>query len=112
MDITERFLNYTKFDTQSAEDSQSVPSTAKQLVFAEYLKKELEHEGLSNVELDNKGYLYATLKSNMKRADSSFSQPIPTIGFISHYDTSPDCSGADIKPQIVRNYDGSDILLG
>ena len=112
MDITERFLNYTKFDTQSAEDSQTVPSTAKQLVFAEYLKKELEHEGLSNVELDDKGYLYATLKSNMKRSDSKSSQPIPTIGFISHYDTSPDCSGADIKPQIVRNYDGSDILLG
>ena len=111
MDITERFLNYTKFDTQSAEDSQTVPSTAKQLVFAEYLKKELEHEGLSNVELDDKGYLYATLKSNMKRSDSKSSQPIPTIGFISHYDTSPDCSGADIKPQIVRNYDGSDILL-
>ena len=112
MDITERFLNYTKFDTQSAEDSQTVPSTAKQLVFAEYLKKELEHEGLSNVELDDKGYLYATLKSNMKRSDSNSSQPIPTIGFISHYDTSPDCSGADIKPQIVRNYDGSEILLG
>ena len=112
MDITERFLNYTKFDTQSAEDSQTVPSTAKQLVFAEYLKKELEHEGLSNVELDDKGYLYATLKSNMKGVDSKSSQPIPTIGFISHYDTSPDCSGADIKPQIVRNYDGSEILLG
>ena len=89
-----------------------MPSTAKQLVFAEYLKKELEHEGLSNVELDDKGYLYATLKSNMKRSDSNSSQPIPTIGFISHYDTSPDCSGADIKPQIVRNYDGSEILLG
>ena len=112
MDITERFINYTKFDTQSAEDRQTVPSTAKQLVFAEYLKKELEHEGLSNVELDDKGYLYATLKSNMKRSDSNSSQPIPTIGFISHYDTSPDCSGADIKPQIVRNYDGADILLG
>ena len=111
MDITERFLNYTKFDTQSAEDSQTVPSTAKQLVFAEYLKKELEHEGLSNVELDDKGYLYATLKSNMKGSDYKSSQPVPTIGFISHYDTSPDCSGADIKPQIVRNYDGSDILL-
>ena len=104
MDITERFLNYTKFDTQSAEDSQSVPSTAKQLVFAEYLKKELEREGLSNVELDGKGYLYATLKANTK-------DDVPTIGFISHYDTSPDCSGADIKPHIVNNYDGSDILL-
>ena len=104
MDITERFLNYTKFDTQSAEDSESVPSTPKQLVFAEYLKKELEREGLSNVELDSKGYLYATLKANTK-------DDVPTIGFISHYDTSPDCSGADIKPHIVNNYDGSDILL-
>ena len=104
MDITERFLNYTKFDTQSAEDSESVPSTAKQLLFAEYLKKELEREGLEEVELDEKGYLYATLKSNVKG-------DIPTIGFISHYDTSPDCSGADIKPQIVRGYNGGDILL-
>ena len=104
MDITERFINYTKFDTQSAEDSDCVPSTKKQLVFAEYLKKELEREGLDDVELDEKGYIYATLKANTKGK-------IPTIGFISHYDTSPDCSGADIKAQIVRNYDGSDILL-
>ena len=104
MDITERFLNYTKFDTQSSEESDSVPSTPKQLVFAEYLKKELEDEGLSNVEMDEKGYIYATLKANTKG-------DIPTIGFISHYDTSPDCSGADIRPSIVRAYDGSDILL-
>ncbi len=104
MDITERFLNYTKFDTQSAEDSQSVPSTAKQLMFAEYLKKELIAEGLSDVEMDDKGYIYATLKSNVKRS-------VPTIGFISHYDTSPDCSGANIKAQIVERYDGKDILL-
>ena len=104
MDITERFLNYTKFDTQSAEDSESVPSTPKQLIFAEYLKKELESEGLEDVELDEKGYLYATLPSNIK-------EKVPTIGFISHYDTSPDCSGANIKPQIVRNYDGGEILL-
>ena len=61
MDIIERFLNYTKFDTQSAEDSQTVPSTSKQLIFAEYLKKELESIGLDDVELDDKGYLYATL---------------------------------------------------
>jgi len=104
MDITERFLNYTKFDTQSAEDSQSVPSTPKQLVFAKYLKQELEQEGLSDVELDEQGYLYATLRSNTK-------QDVPTIGFISHYDTSPDSSGAGIKAQIVHRYDGSDILL-
>ena len=104
MDITERFLNYTKFDTQSAEDSESVPSTPKQLIFAEYLRKELESEGLSDVELDDKGYLYATLKSNIK-------EEVPTIGFISHYDTSPDCSGADIKPRIITHYQGGDIIL-
>lgn len=104
MDITERFLNYTKFDTQSSEESESVPSTSKQLVFAEYLKKELEDEGFSDVEMDDKGYIYATLKANSKKN-------IPTIGFISHYDTSPDCSGANVNPRIIRNYDGGDIVL-
>ena len=104
MNLTERFLNYTKFDTQSAEDADCVPSTSKQLLFAEYLKKELETEGLSDVELDEKGYIYATLKSNIK-------EKVPTIGFISHYDTSPDCSGADIKAQIVHNYNGGEIQL-
>ena len=104
MNLTERFLNYTKFDTQSAEDADCVPSTPKQLLFAEYLRKELESEGLSDVELDEKGYIYATLKSNIK-------EKVPTIGFISHYDTSPDCSGADIKPQIVHNYNGGEIQL-
>ena len=104
MNLIERFLAYTKFDTQSSEDSQSVPSTPKQLLFAEYLKKELEAEGLSDVEMDEKGYIYATLKANMK-------DDVPTIGFISHYDTSPDCSGAGIKARIVHDYDGGDILL-
>ena len=104
MDLTERFLNYTKFDTQSSEDSTSVPSTPKQMIFAEYLKKELESEGLHNVELDVKGYIYATLPSNIR-------EEVPTIGFISHYDTSPDCSGANVKPQIVSNYNGGEILL-
>ena len=103
MDLVERFINYTKYDTQSAEDKDCVPSTEKQLEFAAYLKKELEREGLSDVTLDDKGYLYATLKGNTK--------DVPTIGFISHYDTSPDCSGANIKARIVENYDGSDILL-
>ena len=104
MELTERFLNYTKFDTQSSEEGDCVPSTPKQLVFAEYLKKELESEGLEDVTLDEKGYIYATLPSNIKKK-------VPTIGFISHYDTSPDCSGADIKPQIVHNYNGGEILL-
>ena len=104
MDITERFLNYTKFDTQSSEDSQTVPSTSKQLTFAKYLKEELEREGLSNVEMDEQGYIYATLKANTRKN-------IPTIGFISHYDTSPDCSGAGVNARIVSNYDGGDIVL-
>ena len=104
MNIVERFLNYTKFDTQSSEESETVPSTAKQLVFAEYFKKELEREGLSDVEMDDKGYIYATLKSNTKKK-------VPTIGFISHYDTSPDCSGANVNAQIIKNYDGGDITL-
>ena len=104
MDIVERFINYTKFDTQSAEDADCVPSTPKQLIFAEYLKKELQSEGLDDVEMDEHGYIYATLKANIR-------DDVPTIGFISHYDTSPDCSGADVKPQIVRHYDGTDIML-
>ena len=81
MDITERFLKYTQFDTQSSEESQTVPSTSKQLIFAKYLKEELEREGMSDVEMDEQGYIYATLKANTKKN-------IPTIGFISHYDTS------------------------
>src|SRR5574344_3069294 len=91
MNLVERFVNYTKFDTQSSEDSQTVPSTSKQLIFAKYLKEELEREGLADVEMDENGYIYATLKSNSKKN-------IPTIGFISHYDTSPDCSGANVNP--------------
>ena len=104
MNITERFLNYTKFDTQSNEDSTSVPSTEKQLVFANYLKEELVREGLTDVEMDDKGYVYATLKGNTKKH-------VPTIGFVSHYDTSPDCSGKDVKARIVENYQGGDIEL-
>lgn len=104
MNIVERFLNYTKFDTQSAEDSETIPSTSKQLVFAKYLKEELEKEGLEDVVMDEKGYIYATLPANIK-------EKVPTIGFISHYDTSPDCAGANIKPRIVENYDGGDIQL-
>lgn len=104
MNITERFLKYVSFDTQSSEESESVPSTPKQLVFARYLRDELKEEGFDDVEMDDMGYVYATLKSNIKKE-------VPTIGFISHYDTSPDCSGADIKPRIIKNYDGQDIEL-
>ena len=104
MELVERFINYTKFDTQSAEESQSVPSTSKQLIFARYLKEELEREGFSEVEMDENGYIYATLKANTRKQ-------VPTIGFISHYDTSPDASGANVNARIVANYDGGDIEL-
>lgn len=105
MELVERFINYTKFDTQSCEESSTVPSTPeKQLAFAEYLRKELVEEGLKNVELDDKGYLYATLPGNIKGE-------VPTIGFISHYDTATDASGANVKARIVKNYDGGDIVL-
>lgn len=103
MDLAERFINYTKFDTQSSEDSSSVPSTEKQLSFAKYLKEELEREGFSDVDMDEKGYIYATMKGNTKNT--------PVIGFISHMDTSPDASGKDVKARIIKNYDGKDIEL-
>ena len=104
MDIVERFLNYVSYDTQSSEETGVTPSTEKQRIFAEYLKKELVAEGLQDVELDELGYLYATLPANTDRQ-------VPTIGFIAHMDTSPDASGQNVKPRIVEHYDGTDIVL-
>ena len=104
MTIVERFLKYVSFDTQSAEDSETTPSTEKQWVLARYLKEELEGIGLTEVEIDEHAYVYATLPANTDK-------PLPTVGFIAHMDTSPDCSGKDVKPRIVKNYDGSDIVL-
>lgn len=105
MTITDRFLGYVAFDTQSSEEAEGCPSTPKQMLFAEYLKNELLNEGLEEVELDEHGYLYATLPANTDKTD------VPVVGFISHMDTSPDCSGKDIKARIVTNYDGNDIVL-
>lgn len=102
--LTNRFLKYVSFDTQSSESSDITPSTDKQMVFAEFLRDELESIGLKDVELDSNGYLYATLPSNMDRQ-------VPTVGFIAHMDTSPDCSGKDVRPRIIENYDGTDIIL-
>lgn len=104
MEIVERFLKYVSFDTQSDENSETVPSTSKQMVFAQYLKNELEELGLEEISLDENGYLYATLPANTDKA-------LPTIGFIAHMDTSPDMSGTNVQPRIVMNYDGSDIVL-
>lgn len=104
MNIVDRFLKYVSFDTQSADDSATTPSTEKQWLLANYLKEELEQIGMTEVELDENGYLYATLPANTDRN-------VPTIGFIAHMDTSPDCSGKDVKPRIVKNYDGKDLVL-
>ena len=104
MNIVERFLSYVACDTQSSEDTNVTPSTEKQRVFAEHLKQELIAEGLQDVELDEMGYLYATLPTNTN-------QSVPTIGFIAHMDTSPDASGKEVKPRIIEKYDGGDITL-
>ena len=104
MTIVERFLKYVSFDTQSAEDSKTTPSTEKQWILARYLKEELEGIGLTEVEIDEHAYVYATLPANTDK-------PLPTVGFIAHMDTSPDCSGKDVKPRIVKDYDGGDIVL-
>lgn len=104
MALVERFLKYVSFDTQSSEETEVTPSTPEQMVFAKYLKEELESLGLEDITLDEHGYLFATLPANIDK-------PIPTIGFIAHMDTSPDMSGKDVSPRIVQNYDGSDIVL-
>ena len=109
MKIEERFIRYTTFDTQSAEDSQTVPSTSKQLLFAKALKEEMEASGVQDVVMDEQGYIYGTVPSTMDDTVSSGAKA--AVGFIAHYDTSPDCSGKDIKARIIRNYDGSDIEL-
>ncbi|MBR0202666.1 MAG: peptidase T [Bacteroidaceae bacterium] len=102
--LLNRFLDYVSYDTQSSEEAEGCPSTPKQLVFARHLADSLEEMGLDDVTMDDNGYIYATLPSNAEG-------DVPTIGFIAHYDTSPDCSGADIHPRIVENYDGGDIIL-
>ena len=103
-ELTKRFLKYVSFDTQSSEEATKCPSTEKQFALAEYLRGELTAIGLTEVEMDEHGYVYASLPANTDKS-------VPTIGFIAHMDTSPDCSGANIKPRIIENYDGSDIVL-
>lgn len=104
MNITERFLKYVSFTTTSDENTNMTPSTPGQMVLANYLVDELKNIGLQDVELDNNGYVMATLPANTDKV-------IPTIGFISHMDTSPDMSGRNVKARLVSNYNGKDILL-
>lgn len=104
MTVIERFLKYVTFDTQSDESTGVTPSTPKQMVFAQYLKTELDELGLKDISLDENGYLFATLPSNVNHE-------VPVVGFIAHMDTSPDMSGENVKPRIVEKYDGKDIPL-
>ncbi len=103
-DLTQRFLKYVKFDTQSDEETNLTPSTPGQMIFAQYLERELRDLGLEDISLDDNGYLMATLPANTSRR-------VPTVGFIAHLDTSPDLSGKNVNPRIVQAYDGGDITL-
>lgn len=102
--LLQRFLKYVTFDTESKDDVDKVPTSEGQFVFARFLQQELISMGLLDVVLDDKGYLYATLPANCDKQ-------LPTIGFISHLDTSPDMSGKDVKPRVVEKYAGGDIVL-
>src|SRR5204863_2553054 len=102
--VTERFLRYVKIDTQSSHTSTSYPSTEKQKDLGRLLVRELHEIGISDAHLDEWGYVYATVPANT-------SKTVPVICFCAHMDTSPDVTGKDVKPQIVRNYQGGDIPL-
>ena len=106
--VTQRFLKYVAVDTQSDEASDTFPSTEKQKVLAKMLVEELRRMGVPQVEIDEQyGYVYAKILSN--RPDGE--KKCRCLGFIAHMDTSPEVSGADVKPQIIRQYDGKDIVL-
>jgi len=102
--IINRFISYVTIDTESDPESNTTPSSKKQWDLANKLAKELKDIGLEEVTIDENAYIMATLPSNID-------QEVPTIGFISHFDTSPDFTGANVKPQIIENYDGKDIIL-
>lgn len=102
--IIDRFISYITIDTESDPNSKTTPSTEKQWNLANKLVEELKAIGLTDVTIDDKAYIMATLPSNVDHE-------VPTIGFVSHFDTSPDFSGANVKPQIWKNYDGKDIVL-
>ncbi len=106
MNLTDRFLQYVKFDTQSDELTNMTPSTPGQLIFAEHLRDELQSMGLRNISLDDNGYLMATVPSTLPAGRKA-----PVVGFIAHLDTSPDMSGRHVSPRIVENYQGGDIVL-
>ena len=102
--VVDKFIKYVKIDTESDTQTGMTPSTPGQMVLAQELVKELEEMGMSQVSLDENGYVMAVLPSNIDKE-------VPTVGFISHMDTSPDFTGKHVKPQFVENYDGGDIVL-
>lgn len=106
MTIVERFLKYVSFETTSDENSNTVPSTPGQMVFAQYLAEELKTIGLTEVSLDDKGYIFASLEANIGERLKVKGERTPVVGFIAHMDTSPDASGKDIKPRIVKAEEG------
>ena len=105
MELKDRFLKYVSFDTQSSEESESFPSTEKQLVLLNYLADEMRSLGLEDVVVDKYGYTMGTIPA------SEGCETAPVIGFIAHVDTSPDMSGKDVKPHVIEEYDGGDIML-
>ena len=103
-EVLDRFLRYVSYDTQSKEEEEAIPSTSSQLALAKLLRDELTQMGAAQVRMDEHGYVYAKILSNTSRS-------VPALGFIAHMDTSPALSGRDVKPQLVKNYDGGDICL-
>jgi len=108
--LLDKFLRYVAIDTQSKEESETYPSTQNQWVLLNLLVKELKELGLTEVRIDKYGYVTATIPANVPNSDRAFGK-VPPIGFIAHVDTSPEVSGADVKPQIIKNYQGGDIVL-
>lgn len=104
MTVVDRFLKYVKFDTESSTETGVTPSTPGQMVLAREIEKELHEMGLEDISLDDKGYIMATLPANTDKV-------VPAIGFVAHMDTSPDLTGKNVNPRIVKNYDGKDIVL-
>ena len=108
--VLDRLLRYVKIDTQSKDDAETYPSTAKQFDLLNLLAKELQDLGLHDVSIDKYGYVMATLPGNLPTGHPAYGK-VPAIGLIAHVDTSPSTSGANVKPQIIENYQGGDIVL-
>jgi len=108
--VLDRLLRYVQIDTQSKDDAETYPSTAKQFDLLNLLVKELKELGASNVQIDKYGYVMATIPENLPKTDKAHGK-VPVVGFLAHVDTSPSVTGTNVKPQVIRNYKGGDIAL-